>query len=88
MLGTTGNSEYFRIGSPILTFTGTTGNDRERPGTGEVCDGRFLGCEVKSATGRLRPEQTLFLERINGAGGLGFVARNCRDVFTALAQGP
>lgn len=36
MLGTTGNFEYFRIGSPILTFTGTTGNDRERPGTGEL----------------------------------------------------
>ena len=35
MLGTTGNSEYFRIGSPILTLTGMTGNDRERPGTGE-----------------------------------------------------
>ena len=39
MLGTTGNFEYFRIGSPILTFTGTTGNDRERPGTCEVCEG-------------------------------------------------
>ena len=51
-------------------------------------DGRFLGCEVKGPTGRLRPEQALFLERINQAGGLGFVARDCRDVFTALGQSP
>lgn len=36
MLGTTGNFEYFRIGSPILTFKGMGGNDRERPGTGEL----------------------------------------------------
>ena len=39
MLGTTGNFEYFRIGSPILTFKGMTGNNREQPGTGEVCEG-------------------------------------------------
>ncbi len=55
---------------------------------GQLHDGRFLGCEVKSATGRARPEQALFLARINQAGGLGFVARNCRDVFAALGQGP
>jgi hypothetical protein len=55
---------------------------------GQLRDGRFLGCEVKSATGRARPEQTLFLARINQAGGLGFVARNCRDVFAALGQAP
>ena len=55
---------------------------------GQLRDGRFLGCEVKSATGRASTEQTLFLERINQAGGLGFIARNCRDVFNALGQGP
>ena len=51
---------------------------------GQLKDGRFLGCEVKSATGRLRPEQAVFLERIRGAGGVGFVARDCRDVFNNL----
>jgi len=55
---------------------------------GQLKDGRFLGCEVKSATGRASAEQTLFLARINQAGGLGFVARNCRDVFAALGQAP
>jgi len=51
---------------------------------GQLRDGRFLGCEVKGPTGRLRPEQTLFLERINGAGGVAFMARDCRDVLCAL----
>ena len=55
---------------------------------GQLRDGRFLGCEVKAAKGKLRPEQSLFLARINQAGGLGFVARNCRDVFNALGQAP
>ncbi len=41
-----------------------------------------------AATGRPSPEQTLFLARINQAGGLGFIARNCRDVAAALGQAP
>ena len=55
---------------------------------GMLRDGRFLAVEVKAPTGRLRPEQALFLERINKAGGLGFVARDCRDVSDALKQAP
>ena len=55
---------------------------------GQLRDGRLLGVEVKAPKGKLRPEQALFLERINEAGGLGFVARNCRDVSDALKQAP
>lgn len=55
---------------------------------GQLRDGRLLAVECKSPTGRLRPEQAVFLDRINGAGGVAFVARNCRDVFAALGQGP
>jgi len=51
---------------------------------GQLRDGRLLGVEVKSPTGRLRTEQALFLARINQAGGLAFVARNCRDVLNNL----
>lgn len=51
---------------------------------GQLKDGRLLGVEVKAQAGRLRPEQAVFLERINRAGGLGFMARDCRDVFNAL----
>ncbi|MBK5204214.1 MAG: VRR-NUC domain-containing protein [Polaromonas sp.] len=78
------NSGAARIGARFVRF-----GFRGCPDViGQLRDGRFLGCEVKSATGRARPEQTLFLERINQAGGLGFIARNCRDVFAALGQGP
>ena len=51
---------------------------------GQLRDGRFLAVEVKSHTGRLRPEQAIFLDRINGAGGAAFVARNCLDVINNL----
>ncbi|HQS19669.1 MULTISPECIES: VRR-NUC domain-containing protein [unclassified Acidovorax] len=51
---------------------------------GQLKDGRLLGVEVKAQAGRLRPEQALFLERIRGAGGVAFVARDCRDVREQL----
>lgn len=53
---------------------------------GQLNDGRLLGVEVKARGGRLRPEQTLFLERINQAGGVAFVARDLRDVLRELAR--
>lgn len=53
---------------------------------GQLRDGRFLAVEVKAHKGRLRPEQAVFLERINGAGGVGFMARDCRDVMRELNQ--
>ena len=51
---------------------------------GQLRDGRLLGVEVKAKTGRLRPEQAVFLERIRGAGGVAFVARDLRDVLREL----
>ena len=51
---------------------------------GQMKDGRLLGVEVKSQTGRLRPEQAVFLERIRAAAGVAFVARDCRDVLREL----
>ncbi len=51
----------------------------------------FTGCpdvlgrvEVKAAKGRVSAEQSIMLERINGHGGIGFVARDCRDVLREL----
>lgn len=52
---------------------------------GQLKDGRLLGVEVKAEHGRLRPEQTIFLERIRVAGGVAFLARDCRDVLRELA---
>jgi len=51
---------------------------------GQLHDGRFLAVEVKAVAGRLSPEQIVFLERVRAAGGVAFVARNCRDVFEQL----
>ena len=51
---------------------------------GQLTDGRFLAVEVKSETGRLRPEQADFLDRVRTAGGLAFVARSCADVAREL----
>jgi len=53
---------------------------------GQLKDGRLLGVEVKSNKGRLRTEQGIFLDRIRCAGGLAFVARDCRDVKKELDQ--
>ena len=51
---------------------------------GQLRDGRLLGVEVKAQAVRLRPEQAVFLERIRGAGGVAFVARDLRDVLREL----
>lgn len=51
---------------------------------GQLKDGRLLGVEFKGPTGRLRPAQVVFLERIRAAGGVAFLARDCRDVLREL----
>jgi hypothetical protein len=39
----------------------------------------FTSIEVKSATGRLRPEQRQWLEAVQAAGGIAGVARSVED---------
>jgi hypothetical protein len=51
---------------------------------GQLNDGRLLGVEVKAAKGKASPEQVAFLERINQACGVAFVARDLRDVAAGL----
>jgi hypothetical protein len=51
---------------------------------GQLRDGRFIGVEVKAPKGKLRPEQAIFIERVREAGGVAFVARDCRDVLREL----
>lgn len=46
----------------------------------------FVAIEVKTARGRLTPEQDNFLQQVRRAGGIAFVARSIEDVegnFTA-----
>jgi hypothetical protein len=51
---------------------------------GQPKDGRLLGVEVKGPASKLRPAQVVFLERIRAAGGVAFMARDCRDVRREL----
>ena len=39
-----------------------------------LSDAKFLGVEVKAGTDRPRPEQTQFLNELQAAGGLAFIA--------------
>jgi hypothetical protein len=50
----------------------------------------FTSIEVKTATGRLRPEQQQWLDAVQAAGGIAGVARSVEDAETLLrdvAQG-
>lgn len=49
-----------------------------------IFKGRLLGIEVKTATGKLSPEQERFIQNINDAGGIGFMARSVDDVIETL----
>ena len=71
------NSGAARIGNRFVRFGWQGCPDV----LGQLRDGRLIGVEVKATKGRLRPEQAIFLERIRLAGGVGFMARDCRDVF-------
>lgn len=74
------NSGAVRIGKRFVRF-----GWRGCPDVlGQLKDGRLIGVEVKAPKGKLRPEQAVFLERIRHAGGVAFVARDCRDVFREL----
>ena len=76
------NSGAVKIGSRFIRFGWKGCPDV----IGQLKDGRLLGVEVKSAKGKLRPEQTLFLDRIRCAGGVAFMARDCRDVMRELGK--
>ena len=76
------NTGAARIGNRFVKF-GFTGCPDV---LGQLRDGRLLGVEVKASQGRVSAEQAFMLERINGAGGLGFVARNCLDVIRELKR--
>lgn len=51
---------------------------------GWTADGRFLALEVKTARGRLTPEQRAFLDAVNRAGGIGACVRSADEALAAL----
>jgi len=46
--------------------------------------GRMIGIEVKATRGKVTEIQQQFLDRINGCGGIAFVARSVEDVEKGL----
>jgi len=48
----------------------------------------FLSIEVKTPTGRIRPEQQQWLETVQAAGGIAGVARSVEDAKALLAAQP
>lgn len=76
------NSGAARVGGRFIRF-GFTGCPDV---LGQLRDGRLLGVEVKAPKGKLRPEQAVMLSRIAGAGGVAFVAHDCRDVIRELVK--
>jgi len=74
------NSGALRVGGRFVRFGWPGCPDM----LGRLKDGRLMGCEVKGPTGRLRSAQMVFLERIRAAGGVTFMARDCRDVRREL----
>jgi hypothetical protein len=74
------NSGAAKVGNRFIRFGWPGCSDV----IGQLRDGRFLAVECKAPKGRLSTEQTVFLERIAGAGGVAFVARDLRDVLREL----
>ena len=53
---------------------------------GFLNDGKFLGIEVKKPGGIVSDDQTIFLDKINKAGGVGFVAYSVDDVIKTFKK--
>jgi len=47
-------------------------------------DGRFLAVEIKTKTGRVRPEQQQFIDAIRRKGGIAGIARSVDDAIALL----
>jgi hypothetical protein len=48
--------------------------------------GQFLAIEVKTTTGRIRPEQARFIEAVRAKNGIAGIARSPEDALRLLAD--
>jgi hypothetical protein len=54
--------------------------------SGCLPSGRFLGIELKSKGGKLRPAQTVILERLRASGALIVIAKSLEEVVRAIEK--
>ena len=57
------------------------------PGVADIIGcykGRMIAIELKSPTGKPTPEQERFIQNVNEAGGIAFVARSIDEVIEGL----
>lgn len=47
-------------------------------------DGRMIAIEIKTPGGKVTSHQQRFIDRVNEAGGVAFVARSIEDVIEGL----
>lgn len=72
-----------------IWYTNVQGGAFVTPGAPDiiaVVDGRFLGIEAKTKTGRLREDQKICRDAIEASGGTYIVARSVEDVMEAVAK--
>jgi hypothetical protein len=73
---------------PARTKTGGYRKFVGRKGVADILgcldDGRLLAVEVKSATGKLKPEQELFLSAVRDRGGVALVIRDVTELQREL----
>ncbi|HEX4932379.1 MAG TPA: VRR-NUC domain-containing protein [Gemmatimonadaceae bacterium] len=59
------------------------------PGSADLVgclDGRFVALEVKTATGRVRPEQSVWLACVRSVGGFAAVVRSVDEAREAVTR--
>ena len=57
------------------------------PGVADIIGcykGRMIAIELKSPTGKATPEQVRFIQNVNDAGGIAFVAKTLDEVIEGL----
>lgn len=57
------------------------------PGVADIIGcyrGRMIAIELKSPTGKVTPDQERFIQNVNDAGGIGFVAKSLDEVIEGL----
>lgn len=83
-----GSARTLRYGLAVgsADLVGILAVQQRCPGTWAKTIGRFFALEVKTPTGRVRPEQTTWLELVRRMGGFAAVVRSVDEAKAALAR--